>query len=142
MNKTSPSRPKAELHAKRGCRNNSNDRRERQTLPIPNHLVSLSPYPPLLLARTEPRPPLCHLNQLPAPTPQRMRRKKIHTNICQVFISYSAWGFILLQQYRPPRGGRTSLVPPFYPRKCVRRTMFLNTRVAPWSEADNNLRNK
>ena len=48
-------------------------------------------------------PKLSPLDRLTEPTLQRLRRKKIQTNICQVFILHSAWGFIS----RPPKG-RTS----------------------------------
>ena len=51
-------------------------------------------------------------------TPKRHRRKKIQTNICQVFILHSVWGFIL----RPPKGGTTSLVPPFFSAKTREKT--------------------
>ena len=53
-------------------------------------------------------------------TPKRLRRKKIQTNICQVFILCSAWGFIL----RPPKGGTTNLVPPLFSPKKYRSGVF------------------
>jgi len=74
-------------------------------------LQKLSLPPSLLLARTEHRPPLSPLDRLTEPTLQRRCRKKIHPNICQIFILYSAWGFIFQNNFaiksRPPKGGTT-----------------------------------
>jgi len=53
---------------------------------------------------------------------KRLRRQKIQTNICQVFILCSAWGFIL----RPPKGETTNLVPPFLSAKTREKPLKKN----------------
>jgi len=55
--------------------------------------------------------------RLTEPTLQRLQRKKIQTNICQVFILYSAWGFII----RPPKGGTSAPSSSFFVRENSRK---------------------
>ena len=142
MNKTSPSDQKRNYTRSEAVETTATTEGRGKPYPSP---ITLSPSPRTHLSFWLGRSLALHSVILISSQRQRYNGcdAKKSTLIFVKFLYYILPGalFFYNNPDRLQAEGQT-LFPFFWPQKFAKRTLFLNTRLAPWSEAENNLRNK